>query len=59
MPSNQESMYQVSRIIRLVADDLSTRIIGATGVDEYEILEFVERLDLAVELIRSLNGGGI
>lgn len=52
-------MYQVSRIIRLVADDLSTRIIGATGVDEYEILEFVERLDLAVELIRSLNGGGI
>lgn len=56
MPSNQESLYQVSKIVELVAEDLCSCLGDDQDIQYFEIVELVGRLDLVVDLIRHANG---
>ena len=57
MPSDQECIFQASRIVGLVADDLFEFTGHSVALLDLEIVDLVTRLDVAVDLIRSANGG--
>ena len=56
MPNSQESLYQVSLIVKVVANDLSDVVVGTTDLTDFEIVDLVGRLDFACDLIRKVNG---
>lgn len=56
MPSAQENLYQVSRIIEIVADDLYSFVGRSEPLQLFEALDLSGRLDFVVEVIRQANG---
>jgi hypothetical protein len=59
MNSREENLYQASRIVSSVADCLIDYASCNQIIEFTEIAELVGRLDLAVEVIRMVNGASI
>lgn len=56
MPTNQERLYHVSRLIEGVSLCLFDYASCVGVIDYFDLMELVGRLDLAVDAIRSTNG---
>ena len=56
MGSTQERLYQASRIIEGVAVCLLDYASCGITVELFDALELVGRLDIAVDVIRDVNG---
>jgi hypothetical protein len=56
MPTRQERLFQASRIVEVVADDLCDHLKQSIPIREADIMELVKRLDLVVDEIRRANG---
>jgi hypothetical protein len=59
MSNSQERLYQASRIVEIVATDLCDFVGRSTQINDFEVVELVGRLDLAVEVIRWANGAAL
>jgi hypothetical protein len=57
MPSKQESFFQASLIVDLVAFDLEESVELGIPMCEVETVEICDRLKTASQLIREANGG--
>lgn len=57
MSTNQERLYNASRVIEGVSLCLLDYACSAGQIDYFDLIELVGRLDLAVDAIRGLNGG--
>jgi hypothetical protein len=57
MPTKQESFFQASLIIELVAADLEGSIELGIPMWNVETVQIYERLRIASEMIRGANGG--
>lgn len=58
MFTNQERLYNASRVIEGVLLCLLDYASNAENIDYFDLVELAGRLDLAVDAIRGLNGGG-
>jgi len=56
MSNSQERLYQASRIVEIVATDLCDFVGRSAQINDFEVVELVGRLDLAVDVIRWANG---
>jgi hypothetical protein len=56
MSTNQERLYNASRVIEGVSIFLLDYATSTGEIDYFDLIELVGRLDLAVDAIRSLNG---
>lgn len=56
MSTNQERLYNASRVIEGVSLCLLDCACSAGEIDYFDLMELVGRLDLAVDAIRGVNG---
>jgi hypothetical protein len=56
MSTNQERLYNASRVVEGVSLCLLECASSHTVFDYFDLIELVGRLDLAVDVIRELNG---